>query len=651
VQQYPRAVLLPEGPLLAGVYSAKPNLSPSNLYPPPPLVSHRPGDIHSRSTSLLYSPAKPATPFYPVEGAPAGYPGLYPGGSLAWPPGTWQRRSLRTSYEDVRSSKPGRDKRGSKLSLKLVRKLSRLLSPGSDDGDELLVEYHPVDVHLPTRSRSLEGEQRILSRRQILASLVEEETYRRMEETHLYAPPLFQDCSLYARSELDDCGAEYHEVDRVEHWQEEDGRVEDWRQEDMEAEKSSSESRDDSGEDSSESGSLPGGRFSRFTLLQAISREEISLEDNVETQPIMHNHARTTADSNQNSVENSNENSSSQKTSYCDNAKGCLPNDNEEDPVGSVWELQLGDLQWVGTLGVGGFGRVELVTAGNNNNHAFALKKMKKAEIEDEKQQQHILNEAAIMTSCSSPFIVKLYRTFKDTRYLYMLMEPCLGGELWTLLRNQKKFDDNSSRFYTACVIKALDYLHEKGIVYRDLKPENLLLDSAGYVKLTDFGFAKKLETGEKGWTFCGTPEYVAPEIITNKSHDHRADIWSVGILMYELLNGIPPFSKKSGNSQQVYSDILKGMKTVSFPSFMSSTAVELIRQLCRLSPGQRPSLSVTKRYMWFAGMDWAGLETRSLAPPHLPKIAGTNDISNFDNYGKEEVEPAEDFSEWDSEF
>ena len=123
VQQYPRAVLLPEGPLLAGVYSAKPNLSPSNLYPPPPLVSHRPGDIHSRSTSLLYSPAKPATPFYPVEGPPAGYPGLYPGGSLAWPPGTWQRRSLRTSYEDVRSSKPGRDKRGSKLSLKLVRKL------------------------------------------------------------------------------------------------------------------------------------------------------------------------------------------------------------------------------------------------------------------------------------------------------------------------------------------------------------------------------------------------------------------------------------------------------------------------------------------------------------------------------------------------
>ena len=190
---------------------------------------------------------------------------------------------------------------------------------------------------------------------------------------------------------------------------------------------------------------------------------------------------------------------------------------------------------------------------------------------------------------------------------------------------------------------KGLDYLHAKGVVHRDLKPENLLLDSGGYVKLADFGIAKRLGTGEKGWTFCGTPVYLAPEIITNKSHDHRADIWSVGILMYELLNGIPPFSKKSGNSQQVYSDILKGMKTVSFPSFMSSTAVELIRQLCRLSPGQRPSLSVTKRYMWFAGMDWAGLETRSLAPPHLPKIAGTNDISNFANYGKEEVEPADD--------
>jgi len=320
-------------------------------------------------------------------------------------------------------------------------------------------------------------------------------------------------------------------------------------------------------------------------------------------------------------------------------------------------ELQLSQLHWVGTLGIGGFGRVELVTAGLNNNQTFALKKMKKAEIQEEKHQQHILNEKNIMMSCSSPFVVKLYRTFRDSRYLYMLMEPCLGGELWTILRDKKKFDDGAAKFYTACVIKAFEYLHSKGIVYRDLKPENLLLDSNGYVKLTDFGFSKQLQDGEKSWTFCGTPEYVAPEMITHKAgHDQRADIWSVGILMYELLNGIPPFSKvrnvnSDGTSKNVYSEILKGMKGVYFPPHMSSTSVELIRQLCRLNPAQRPSLAITKKFMWFASMDWKALEERRLSPPFLPKITGARDTSNFDNYSKDVEQPKEDFSDWDLEF
>jgi cGMP-dependent protein kinase len=256
------------------------------------------------------------------------------------------------------------------------------------------------------------------------------------------------------------------------------------------------------------------------------------------------------------------------------------------------------------------------------------------------------------MASCDSPFIVKLYRTFRDSRYLYMLMEPCLGGELWTILRNRTRFQDTEARFYTACVIKALEYLHNKGILYRDLKPENLLLDSTGYVKLTDFGFSKQLEgPDEKSWTFCGTPEYVAPEIITNKSHDFRADIWSVGILMYELLTGAPPFTKKDNSSAQVYVEILKGMRGVSFPSWLSSSAVELIRQLCRLNPSERPSLAITRRYMWFAGFDWEALSRRALPPPFMPKINGCLDSSNFDNYVEEQSEPEEDFSDWDSTF
>merc|ERR1719391_973358 len=512
------------------------------------------------------------------------------------------------SLEDISPPAAARDKRKPKLSLRLVKNLSRLVS-GVKEDSHVVVEYDPIDVHIPTRSGSLDGGgRRTLSRKQILASLEEEE-------------------SMYRA-----------------------GVVEDWGQWAME--EAGSSSREDSSEDSSEES--VGEPFSRCNLLQSISREEIrELETAASSDDDEHkvSEASSSSEGEEEVLPTNNNNLAHHHHHHLDNSQlheVDNKRNNNADKCDNCGELGLGELCWVGTLGVGGFGRVELVTA---HNRAFALKKMKKIEIKDEKHQQHIINEKNIMSDCSNPFIVQLYRTFKDNRYLYMLMEPCLGGELWTILRNQKKFDDESSRFYTACVIKAFEYLHDKGIVYRDLKPENLLLDATGYTKLTDFGFSKRLAPGEKSWTFCGTPEYVAPEIITNKSHDHRADIWSVGILMYELLNGIPPFSKKSSTSSQVYSDILKGMKTVNFPSYMSATAVELIRQLCRLSPTQRPSLAITKKYMWFAGMDWRGLENRTLTPPFRPQVRGVKDISNFDNYVRESEEPDLDFSDWDREF
>lgn len=119
-----------------------------------------------------------------------------------------------------------------------------------------------------------------------------------------------------------------------------------------------------------------------------------------------------------------------------------------------------------------------------------------------------------------------------------MLLEASLGGEVWTILRDRGSFDDHTTRFITACVVEAFDYLHARGIIYRDLKPENLLLDVNGYVKLVDFGFSKRLGYSSKTWTFCGTPEYVAPETILNKGHDRAVDYWALGILMHELLSG-----------------------------------------------------------------------------------------------------------------
>ncbi|KAE8280197.1 cGMP-dependent protein kinase 2 [Larimichthys crocea] len=165
------------------------------------------------------------------------------------------------------------------------------------------------------------------------------------------------------------------------------------------------------------------------------------------------------------------------------------------------------ELEVIATLGMGGFGRVELVKL-MDEDVTFALKCIKKKHIVDTRQQEHIYSEKNILQQTNSAFIIRSY------------------------------FDDTTARFCAGCVLEAFDYLHTMGIVYRDLKPENLLLDAEGYVKMADFGFAKKIGLGKKTWTFCGTPEYVAPEVIMNKGHDFGADCWSLGILIFELLTG-----------------------------------------------------------------------------------------------------------------
>lgn len=207
--------------------------------------------------------------------------------------------------------------------------------------------------------------------------------------------------------------------------------------------------------------------------------------------------------------------------------------------------IGIDDLEVVSTLGVGGFGRVELVkycrdrvSSVDNKVETYALKCLKKQHIVDTKQEEHVFSERTIMLSCNSPFICRLFRTYKDPKYLYMLLEACLGGEVWTCLRDRGFFEESTTQFIIGCVLQAFDYLHARGIVYRDLKPENLMLDEYGYVKLVDFGFAKFIGYSSKTWTFCGTPEYVAPEIILNKGHDRAVDYWALGILIFELLTG-----------------------------------------------------------------------------------------------------------------
>ncbi|XP_060850925.1 cGMP-dependent protein kinase, isozyme 2 forms cD4/T1/T3A/T3B isoform X4 [Rhopalosiphum padi] len=310
--------------------------------------------------------------------------------------------------------------------------------------------------------------------------------------------------------------------------------------------------------------------------------------------------------------------------------------------------LKLSDLQVLATLGVGGFGRVELVQVNSDTSRSFALKQMKKSQIVETRQQQHIMSEKEIMGEANCEFIVKLFKTFKDQKYLYMLMESCLGGELWTILRDKGHFDDSTTRFYTGCVVEAFDYLHSRNIIYRDLKPENLLLDITGYVKLVDFGFAKKLHNGRKTWTFCGTPEYVAPEVILNRGHDISADYWSLGVLMFELLTGTPPFT--GADPMKTYNIILKGIDAIEFPRNITRNARVLIKKLCRDNPAER--LTEVQKHKWFDGFNWEGLRNRTLTPPILPKVRSAIDTSNFDNYPPDaDSPPPDDNSGWDVNF
>ncbi|VDM49752.1 unnamed protein product [Toxocara canis] len=312
-------------------------------------------------------------------------------------------------------------------------------------------------------------------------------------------------------------------------------------------------------------------------------------------------------------------------------------------------DLQLDQLDRLVTLGVGGFGRVDLVCISGDHSKTYALKTVRKKHIVEMRQQEHIFAERDIMMEVRSQFIVRMYKTFRDTRRVYMLMEVCLGGELWTLMRTRKYFDDDSARFYVACVVEAFDYLHRRHIAYRDLKPENCLLDSRGYLKLVDLGFAKKLEKGKKTWTFCGTPEYVAPEIILNKGHDIAVDYWALGIYVCELVLGRPPF--------QTYTLILRGIRGLDIPNKrVSKAAASLVKKLCRDNPSERigsgsGGIADIRKHKWFSGFDWDGLRTGSINPPILPLVTNAFDSSNFDSYPPEEDDAPEEFSGWDEGF
>lgn len=306
-------------------------------------------------------------------------------------------------------------------------------------------------------------------------------------------------------------------------------------------------------------------------------------------------------------------------------------------------QIQLDKFRYERTLGTGTFGRVYLVQHRPSSRY-FAMKILKKTEVVRLKQVEHINNERSILNSVNNPFIVKLYRSFQDDRNLYMLLDYAPGGELFSHLRRAGKFSNDTTRFFASEIVHALEYLHSLDIVYRDLKPENLLLDLQGHVKITDFGFAKRVE--DRTWTLCGTPEYLAPEIIQSKGHGKAVDWWALGILIFEMLAGYPPFF--DDNPFGIYEKILGGK--IQFPSHFDVNAKDLVRKLLTADRTRRlgnlkGGAADVKTHKWFKGVDWDRIHEKRDVAPIIPAIAHEGDASNFELYPEvqEDTSPCDD--------
>eukprot|EP01084_Bolivina_argentea_P002326 4299_1 len=316
------------------------------------------------------------------------------------------------------------------------------------------------------------------------------------------------------------------------------------------------------------------------------------------------------------------------------------------DPV-----CDLGDLVSIGVLGKGAFGLVSLVVDPHSNK-SYALKAIKKHQIVELGQQAHIISEKRVMQKMYNKFLVNLHKTYKDLLRVYFVLDVCLGGELFTILRQRRYFDEPTAKFYTSCVVEAFAYMHSKDIIYRDLKPENLVLDNKGYLKVTDFGFAK--EVHDKTFTLCGTPDYLAPEIVTGQGHGRAVDWWTLGVLIYEMLASFPPFF--DDEPIETYRKIIRGR--VKFPRYFTPEARDLIRGLLRNKPTKRLGIlkggaQNIRKHGWFYGFNWDKLYKGTLTAPIINKVRNNKDLSNFVNSEEDEedeealpVAPQDDFGD-----
>eukprot|EP00949_MAST-11_sp_MAST-11-sp1_P003933 g3933.t1 len=325
--------------------------------------------------------------------------------------------------------------------------------------------------------------------------------------------------------------------------------------------------------------------------------------------------------------------------------------------------IRLQELVIMRTLGTGTFGRVKLVNHPQSKRN-FALKIMQKAQVVEYRQQKNVVNEKNVMEQARHPFILELITTFQDESRLYMLIELCLGGELFTYLHCRGREGGLSvpdTLFYASCTLDGLAYLHKKFICYRDLKPENLLLDDSGYIKIVDFGFAKVVK--DKTFTLCGTPEYLSPEIILSKGHNKGVDYWALGVLIYEMRYTYSPFcSDDAADHMVICKNIVRNKLKFPNPQEARTPLGEAVQALLVSDPKKRLGCmrgggDDVKRHPFFATMNFDKLRKKEVPSPWRPNLNSKDDAHYFD----EDQEPDDDrpykgtsfydASGWDKDF
>ncbi|KAG8531663.1 uncharacterized protein KY384_003294 [Bacidia gigantensis] len=294
--------------------------------------------------------------------------------------------------------------------------------------------------------------------------------------------------------------------------------------------------------------------------------------------------------------------------------------------------LKIEDFELLKVVGKGSFGKVMQVMK-KDTHRIYALKTIRKAHIISRSEVAHTLAERSVLAQINNPFIVPLKFSFQSPEKLYLVLAFVNGGELFHHLQREQRFDVNRSRFYTAELLCALECLHGFNVVYRDLKPENILLDYSGHIALCDFGLCKMdMKDEDRTNTFCGTPEYLAPELLLGQGYDKTVDWWTLGVLLYEMLTGLPPYYDE--NTNEMYRKILSEPLHFPGPEIVPPAAKDLLIQLLDRNPAMRLGAkgpSEIKAHPFFQAIDWRKLLQRRYDPTFKPNVTDALDTANFD--------------------